>query len=67
MKCLKNQKTGAIIRVTDEQADQMAGSIWQFVPKSEWKAATRTAVTESQTEEAEKKEYERLKKKYGGK
>ena len=39
MKCLKNQKTGDIIRVTDVQANQMAGNTWKYVTKSEWKVA----------------------------
>jgi len=37
MKCLKNKKTGNIIRVSDLQAYQMAGSQWSYTPKSEWK------------------------------
>ena len=40
MKCLKSSKTGEIIRVTNEKADQ-ATREWVFIPKSEWKAATR--------------------------
>jgi hypothetical protein len=36
-KCLKNKKTGNIIRVTEEQAYQMAGSQWSYVSKTEWK------------------------------
>ena len=40
MKCLKNKKTGNIIRVTDVQAYQMAGSQWSYTPKSEWKNQT---------------------------
>ena len=40
MKCLKSSKTGEIIRVKNEKADQ-AASEWKFIPKSEWKAATR--------------------------
>jgi len=40
MKCLKSSKTGEIIRVTNEKADQ-ATREWGFIPKSEWKAATR--------------------------
>lgn len=40
MKCLKSSKTGEIIRVTNEKADQ-ATREWNFIPKSEWKAATR--------------------------
>ena len=38
MKCLKNKKTGNIIRVSDVQAYKMAGSQWSYVPKSEWKS-----------------------------
>jgi hypothetical protein len=37
MKCIKNNKTGNIIRVTDQQANQTVGREWKFVPKSEWK------------------------------
>ena len=40
MKCLKNSKTGEIIRVKDKAAD-IATSEWKFIPKSEWKAAVR--------------------------
>jgi len=40
MKCLKNSKTGEIIRVKDKDADN-ATSEWQYIPKSEWKAAVR--------------------------
>lgn len=46
MKCLKNSKTGNIIRVDDVQANQMAGITWKYVAKSEWKSATRTPTTE---------------------
>jgi hypothetical protein len=56
MKCLKNSRTGEIVRVDDRQADNMAGITWKYIPKSEWKTATRVAVTETQTVEAEKKE-----------
>lgn len=41
MKCIKNLKTGVIQRVDDRQADNMVGVTWKFIPKSEWKAATR--------------------------
>ena len=37
MKCLKNAKTGNVIRVSDIQAYQMAGSQWKYVSKTEWK------------------------------
>jgi hypothetical protein len=43
MKCLKNTKTGNIIRVSDEQADR-ATSEWKFIPKSEWKAQFKKEV-----------------------
>jgi hypothetical protein len=41
MKCLKNSKTGNIIRVDDNQAYNMVGSQWSYVSKSEWKSVTR--------------------------
>jgi len=50
MKCLKNTKTGNIVRVTDIQANQMVGSQWQYVSKSEWKAVTRIVKEEKQSE-----------------
>jgi len=56
MKCLKNLKTGNIIRVDDKQAYQMAGSKWQYVPKSEWKAAIRTPVEPEPVKVEEKEE-----------
>lgn len=37
MKCLKNVKTGNIIRVDEKQAYQMVGSQWMYVSKSEWR------------------------------
>jgi hypothetical protein len=37
MKCLKNTKTGNIIRVTDIQACQMEGRQWTYTSKTEWK------------------------------
>ena len=54
MKCLKNLKTGNIIRVDDMQAYQMAGRTWQYVSKSEWKAATRTSKSEEPVIESTK-------------
>lgn len=43
MKCIKNTKTGSIIRIDDKQANQMVGLTWKFVPKSEWKGTPRVA------------------------
>jgi hypothetical protein len=37
MKCLKNTKTGNIIRVDEKQAFQMAGNTWKYTTKSEWR------------------------------
>ena len=44
MKCLKSSKTGEIIRVTNEKADQ-ATREWKFIPKSEWKAQFKNVET----------------------
>jgi len=57
MKCIKSTKTGEVLRVDDRQANNMVGLLsitWKYVPKSEWKTATRK--TEKQEVEAEKKE-----------
>jgi hypothetical protein len=45
MKCLKSNKTGNIIRVSDREAYN-ATSEWKFIPKSEWKADRRPAKKE---------------------
>jgi hypothetical protein len=50
MKCLKNIKTGSIIRVDDKQAYQMAGSQWKYTSKTEWKGQERgTIITEEKS------------------
>ena len=41
MKCIKNNKTGQIERLSDKEAYNKVGSTWSYVAKSEWKAATR--------------------------
>ena len=56
MKCIKNSKTGDIQRVSDKEAYNMVGNTWKYIPKSEWKEATRVVVTEKKKEEGEKKE-----------
>ena len=54
MKCIKNNKTGEIERVTDKEAYNMVGRAWSYVAKNEWKAATRkvkvTEVVEAKNE-----------------
>ena len=49
MKCLKNTKTGSIIRVADVQSHQMAGRQWSYVSKSEWKNQERPAPKQEET------------------
>ena len=41
MKCLKNVKTGTIIRIDEFKANNMVGKEWVFVSKEEWKKITR--------------------------
>jgi hypothetical protein len=54
MKCLKNTKTGNIIRVTDIQAYQMEGRQWKYTSKTEWKWQERgTTITDEKTTENE--------------
>ena len=55
MKCLKNNKTGNIIRVDDAQANQMVGNTWAYVAKSEWKGDKVSTPTPT-VEEKEVKE-----------
>jgi hypothetical protein len=63
MKCLKNTKTGNIIRVTDVQAHQMAGSQWRYVSKSEWRGVREPIVEEVKTEVVETIKEKKSKKK----
>jgi hypothetical protein len=74
MKCIKAIRTskdvevGDIKRVDDKTANNMVGLSWQYVPKSEWKLATRKTkstaqvndkVSEQETEQVEKKPYKK--------
>lgn len=49
MKCIKNKKTGNIVRVTDVQAHQMVGSQWEYVSKSEWKSKDKPKPATNET------------------
>lgn len=53
MKCLKNVKTGTIIRLDEFKANNMVGKEWIFVSKEEWKKITRKPepAVETQVEE----------------
>lgn len=50
-------KNGVYDRVNEEVAESnVKHHGWKYVPKSEWKLNARTAKTENQTEQQEKKE-----------
>jgi len=55
MKCLKNKKTGDIIRVSDVQAYQMAGSQWSYASKTEWKNQSNPKKLEKENGEQQEK------------
>jgi hypothetical protein len=66
MKCIKALKAskdvevGDIKRVDDKTAYNMVGSMWAYIPKSEWKLVNRkTKTTEQVTEQVEKKPYKK--------
>ena len=70
MKCIKalraskDVEVGEIKRVDDKTANNMVGLSWVYVPKSEWKLATRKSkpteqVAEQVTEKVEKKPYKK--------
>ena len=68
MKCIRNKKTGDIIRVEDKTAYSMAGSTWEYVSKTIWrksqgldKDVAETATDASKT--TEKVESKKQKKK----
>ena len=51
MKCIKNKKTGDIIRVEDKTADQMVGNTWEFVSKDTWRESQGIVRTPKETNE----------------
>lgn len=70
MKCIKSIKEtkevalGTIRRVDDKTANNIVGNMWVYIPKSEWKLATRKTKnvdsdTEKTTESVEKKPYKK--------
>jgi len=63
MKCLKNLKTGDIVRVDDKQAYNMVGITWNYISKSEWKAATRKPVVVEEAPSEETISEKQLKRK----
>lgn len=74
MKCIKaireskGVEIGDIKRVDDKTANNMVGLSWVYIPKSEWKLATRKTkstdqptvqVNEQENEQGEKKPYKK--------
>ena len=64
IKATKDVEVGTIKRVDNKTADNMVGLTWEYVPKSEWKAITRTSkpkenVSETTTQTVEKKPYKK--------
>ena len=55
MKCIKNIGNNEIRRVENKEAFNRVGFGWEFIPKSEWKAVTRTSKSDEPSEEKSKK------------
>lgn len=42
MKCIKNDRTGQVVRVSNEEAaEAVKNKDWHYTSKSQWKAAGR--------------------------
>jgi len=73
MKCIKAIKAskdievGTIKRVDNKTADNMVGISWAYVPKSEWKLATRKPKTTEQASEEVKEQVDKKPYKKGQK
>ena len=62
MKCIKatrktiNHEAGDIVRIQDKEAEKRVKSgAWSYIPKSEWKQATRVPKTEQEPKEKTEK------------
>ena len=52
IKATKDHEVGTIRRVDDKEADSKVGTgYWMFIPKSEWKLATRKPKTVQVTDQ----------------
>jgi hypothetical protein len=51
----KDVEIGDIKRVDDKTANNMVGSMWAYISKTEWKQATRKPKDEASTKQTEKK------------
>ena len=64
IKATKDVEVGTIKRVDNKTANNMVGSFWAYIPKSEWKLATRKSkpteqVGDQTTDQVEKKPYKK--------
>lgn len=74
MKCIrairksKDVEIGEIRRVDDKTAYNLVGNSWEYIPKSEWKNATRVVVekTNESEEKKSKKTSNKTKKQNNG-
>ena len=68
IKSNKNVELGEIIRVDDKTASNMVGNSWEYIPKSEWKEASRKPKSmkpeRDETEEGYNKKEFKKKKNY---
>ena len=67
IKATKDHEVGTIRRVEDREADSKVGSgYWMFIPKSEWKLATRKPkndqVTDQETDQVKVQSKKQLRK-----
>lgn len=54
MKCIQDNKTGEIRRVENKMADNMVGSQWKYISKSEWKIQNGLSENKEVTEKKKK-------------
>ena len=54
MKCIQDNKTGEIRRVENKMADNMVGSQWKYISKSEWKNKNGLSENKEVTEKKKK-------------
>ena len=53
IKATKNTEVGVITRIDDNEAEsKVKGGYWAYVPKSEWKLATRKPKADQVTDQA---------------
>ena len=64
IKATKDHEVGTIRRVDDKEADSKVGTgYWMFIPKSEWKLATRKPKTVQVTDQVADQATDQVEKK----